>query len=130
MPMQESERRKALVRAAEEVMDEAFVMRATDEDRWKAEKSQFNQLIGVCGEALCAEEIENYLRYQASRERPSWGLKLALRTIEKFRASMDASADDRTRVEAWRYFAVYLARSFTYHKQVSRDAAPQGRRPR
>jgi hypothetical protein len=113
--------RKSLVVAAEDVMQDAFPSSggAPPAQDWKVEKSQLNQLIGVCGEAVCTEEIENYLRYQASRDRPSWGLKLVERTIEKANGAIGADRDDRARVDAWRLYAVYLARAFTYRKKIA-----------
>lgn len=109
--------RKALVIAAESVMEEWAKLQG---DRlWEVQKSQLNQLVGVCGEALCAEEIENYLRYQASRDRPSWGFKLAERTIDAIRPHIAGLNDDRSRIEAWRYYAVFLARAFTYRTKIS-----------
>lgn len=127
MPEGEAEQRKKLVVAAEDVMREYASHR--DDKAWKVEKSQLNQLIGVCGEALCAEEIVNYLRYQASRERPSWGLALVQRTIDKLGQSLDGALGDREKIEAWRHYAVFLARAFTYHHQVA-QAAGGGRRDR
>lgn len=109
--------RKGLVVAAESVMEEWA--RLQGDKQWEVQKSQLNQLIGVCGEALCAEEIENYLRYQASRERQSWGLALVTRTIDAIRPLIAALSDDRARIEAWRYYAVFLARAFTYRTKIS-----------
>lgn len=113
--------RKALVTTAEAVMKDTFknVNRGRLDDRWKVEKAQLSQLIGVCGEAACAEEIENYLRYQASRERPSWGIELVDRVIGEVNKVAGTNLDDVARVGAWRLYAVYLARSFTYHRATT-----------
>lgn len=127
-----AEQRKKLVLAAEAVMKQEGLSKyfasakasnggskSQRDDRWKVEKSQLNQLIGVCGEALCVEEIENYLRYQGSRERPSWGLELVKCTLEKIDEILQEFSTDREKVEAWRYYAVFLARAFTYQKAAA-----------
>lgn len=109
-----AEQRRELVEAAERVMAE-WARNANDK-RWDVQKSQMNQLIGVCGEALCAEEIANYLRYQSSRERPSWGSAVVAGVLEALKPVLDAvpRERDRERVTLWRYYAVYLARAYTY----------------
>lgn len=112
----EAQRRKKLVVAAEDVMRRAFAQQGNG---WKVEKAQLSQLIGVCGEALCAEEIENYLRYQASRERASWGFSLVDATVTAINGVIEKAEDDRKRIDAWRYYAVYLSRAFTYQKAAS-----------
>lgn len=100
--------RKNLVLAAESV---AEMLAAT-----KIEKTQLNHLIAVCGEATCAEEIRNYVRYQAGRK--VWPKDAADRVV----LSMDgvlknvASDNDALRVQAWRLYAVFLTRAFTYHR--------------
>lgn len=114
---EEGARRQKLVIAAEDVMREYALHGGRN--GWKVEKSQLNQLVGVCGEALCAEEIANYLRYQASRDRPPWGLQLVERTLEKINSALEGMTDDRKKVEAWRQFAVYLARAHRYQAMVS-----------
>lgn len=130
MAVQEADLRRSLVLAAESVMNEAFSRLAQGDNSWKAEKSQLNQLIGVCGEALCAEEIENYLRYQASRERPSWGLNLVNETITKFNAATSTESEIQDRIQAWRHFSVYLARAFTYQNKSRGTSGRRDGRPR
>lgn len=115
-------RRKALVLAAESVVSE---FRGNLPD-----KSQLNRLVSVCGEATCAEEICNYLRYQASRQTRPWPPEFAGLVIKKIEAPLNdlsstmsghGEADrDRARVAAWRHYAVFLVRAFTYAKQQDR----------
>jgi hypothetical protein len=106
--------RKDLVLAAESAVRDAG-------DRLP-EKSQLNRLVSICGEASCAEEIANYLLYQASRPAKPWPREFAelviaridtpLQNVTKdLRGSKDA---DRAKIAAWRLYAVFLARAFTY----------------
>jgi hypothetical protein len=115
--------RKRLVIAAE-----AAIREATAADK-PPEKTQLNRLISVCGEATCAEEIVNYLRYQANRSKPPWPVRFAEMVIAKIDEPLNAiltsqgqapgDAQDRLRVAAWRLYAVFLARSFTYVNSLS-----------
>lgn len=119
-------RRKALVLAAESVVNEA-------RDKLP-DKSQLNRLISICGEATCPEEICNYLRYQASRQGKIWTPKFADLVIAKIEAPLRALADDtrqlreadrdRARVAAWRLYAVFLARALTYAKATGSGGQP------
>jgi CRISPR/Cas system CSM-associated protein Csm3 (group 7 of RAMP superfamily) len=112
---------KPLVEAAEAVMAEADGR--FGDDAWRVEKTQLNTLIGVCGEATCAEEIANYLRYQASRDRAPWGLSLVERTLAGVEPLLQGKTDPE-RVDAWRRYAVYLMRSFTYRAAVRKAQGP------
>jgi len=115
-------RRKALVLAAESAVSEA-------RDKLP-DKSQLSRLVSVCGEATCAEEICNYLRYQASRQTKPWPREFADLVIAKIEAPLkDLSSDmqrhqdserDRARVAAWRLYAVFLTRASTYTRQQDR----------
>lgn len=115
-------RRKALVLAAESVVSEA---RGN-----LPEKTQLSRLVSVCGEATCAEEIGNYLRYQASRQTRPWPREFADLVIAKIEAPLKELASamqqhqdaerDRAKVAAWRLYAVFLTRAFTYTKQLDR----------
>jgi hypothetical protein len=108
--------RKALVIAAETVV--------RDPGAELPEKTQLNRLVSICGEATCAEEIANYLRYQASRKTAPWPRSFAELVIAKIEAPLqelriamphhDEATRDRTRVAAWRLYAVFLTRAFTY----------------
>lgn len=123
-------RRKALVLAAERVVREAG-------DRLP-DKSQLSRLVAVCGEATCAEEIGNYLLYQASRPTRPWPREFAELVIAKIEAPLeDLSRDlhghedaerDRAKVAAWRLYAVFLARAFTYAKQQHHRGNDKGHR--
>lgn len=105
--------RKGLVEKAEAVMAEVF--KAPDV---KLSKAQLSQLTGVCGEATCHEEIANYLRYQAGR-RQGWDMNLVTRTVEGFEGVLGREQlSDQVRVEAWRWYATYLSRAFTYRKEA------------
>ncbi|WP_437508323.1 hypothetical protein [Sorangium sp. So ce1099] len=111
-------KRKELVIAAEGVMEGAF-----SEGRRKVNKAQLSHLIGVCNEAACAEEIELYIRYQASRKQGDgavWDRELALQVIEAANRALSGLESDTLKVAAWRLYAVYLTRAFTF-----RDASQQ-----
>jgi hypothetical protein len=88
----------------------------------KLEKSQLNHLIAVCNEASCAKEIELYLRYQASRQGRLWPPQLVDQVIrainDVFKEHCPKRDDDVLETGAWRLYAVYLARTFTYQKAV------------
>lgn len=127
--------RKELVLAAEDV---AKKVAST-----KIEKTQLNHLIGICGDATCAEEIRNYVRYQAGRK--VWPKEVAddvVDSIEKILNKISPD-NDEIRVQAWRLYAVFLTRAYTYHRASSsssaassqaqptpsRAAQPKGNRP-
>lgn len=116
-------RRKYLVRAAEATIEEA-----TRKGTRMPKKAQLSRLIAVCGEASCVEEIDNYLRYQGSRDGGSWNLQSARLVIEGVQASLKTLDDDklpdalrdRARTAMWRTYAVFLSRAFTYSDKVAR----------
>ncbi len=87
-------------------------------------KTQFSHLVALCGEASCAEEIENFLRYQAGRRaegREKWTPPFVTKVIDGLHgATADLRGDDAAKVEAWRLYAVYLMRAFTYEDAISR----------
>lgn len=113
--------RKGLVLAAESAVDGAGPE--------LPDKAQLNRLISICGEATCAEEIISYLRYQASRKAKPWPPAFATTVIAKIEAPLQAllgelgkaseSDRDRARVAAWRLYAMFLARAFTYATRIS-----------
>ncbi|MCX4242504.1 hypothetical protein [Paraliomyxa miuraensis] len=114
-----------------------------DRDRRPPSKTQFSRLVNLCGEATCAEELENYLRYQAGRkgsDKGAWTVGFVDLVVSGIRGVLDAPAfpsgggneeqRDLYRVEAWRLFATYLARAFTYQdakRRLERDHQPQRR---
>jgi hypothetical protein len=110
--------RKALVIAAE------AAIRETGSEL--PEKTQFSRLISICGEATCAEEIASFLYYQASRRDKLWPRGFVDTVIAKIKDPLDtlsrthAAEDerDRARVAAWRLYAVFLVRAFTYASSV------------
>ncbi len=123
--------RRELVVAAEAVISNAF---EGDDDQRPPSKTQFSQLVNLCGEATCGAEIENYLRYQAGRsaagsvsKRDAWKLSFvnavvgAITTILDER-SMGSTEEERDlhQVEAWRLYATYMARAFTYEDATRR----------
>jgi hypothetical protein len=126
--LRRSEHRKPLVLAAEAAVQDAG---ATLPD-----KSQLNRLVAICGEATCAEEIISYLRYQASRTTKPWPREFADIVIAKIKGPLDgllgqlsaaSEADrDRARVAAWRLYAVFLARAFTYASYVRNNQRGNG----
>src|SRR3984957_10050114 len=113
-------KRKALVVAAENVAASMFAS-----GKPPLKKTQLNHLVGVCGEAECAEEIENYLRYQAGRGTTGWTITIADRVIAEIAGALADLSGDRQRTEAWRLYAIFLTRAFTYQDQ----AAKGGQRP-
>lgn len=104
-------KRKDLVLAAEKVIKTAF----HSGRKLELKKTQLNHLVGICGEASCAEEIENYIRYQAGRrsDKTGWDLELAKSVIAAVAPILDG-AQDAVKLDAWRLYAVYLTRAFTY----------------
>ena len=115
--------RKALVVNAEQVMETAF-----REGRINLNKSQLNHLVGICGQAEVDAEIKNYLRYQVGRgERTTgWSIGLVDAIISAADRAMQGLDDDSLRVSAWKLFATYLARAFTYQKEVQKQNSQSG----
>jgi hypothetical protein len=116
--------RGPLVRAAEASIKQIF------NGPKQPDKAQLSHLVGVCNAAACGEEIQLYLRYQASRDRASWTLPAVEDVIQRFVAVVKPDAPDREAltVAAWRLYAVYLARSFTYEKKAATER-PTGPAP-
>lgn len=112
--------RKALVTAAEAAIRETGSA--------LPEKTQLNRLVAICGEATCAEEITNFLHYQASRKGELWPRGFVDIVIARIQSPLETlggtlhaapeSERDRARVAAWRVYAVFLARAFTYASSV------------
>lgn len=101
--------RRSLVRAAEGVIEKRF----TRGRMAKPNKTQFSNLIGLCNEASCAEEIANYLRYQAGRN--EWEREFALAVIEGIKPILTRLRDDpKLHVDAWKLYATYLTRAYVY----------------
>ncbi len=119
-------KRKALVMAAESVAERMFAVNGSVGTGGKLTKSQLNHLIAVCGDAICVEEIENYIRYQAGRGATGWTTALADQIIGGPGEALTGIDEDRMRVEAWRLYAVFLTRAFTYRNAV-RSAEKHGR---
>ena len=128
--------RRALVLAAEQVLADAD---RQGRDARAPSKTQFSRLINLCGEATCSEELENYLRYQAGRagrdSKDAWRMKFVDLVLQGIRRvldeslgldGVDAEQRDLCRVEAWRLYATYLARAFTYQEAVRRPPRPRG----
>lgn len=120
---------RALVQAAETVMKRAF---ADGGMRGELSKSQMSQLIGVCQEAACHDEVANYLRYQAGRRDSKWTQAMVKGTIAEiegiFAAQGIADDADADRMDRWGRYATFLARAFTWHKAVEPDQGKRGRR--
>lgn len=116
--------RRKLVLAAEGIIERAF----SDEYGKRPAKTQFSRLVNICGEASCGEEIANYLRYQAGRDAKVWPVEFVKAVVQGIEAPLEAIVvDDLTeeerdavRVEAWRLYATYLTRAFTYQDAVHR----------
>ncbi|MCY0989703.1 hypothetical protein OV203_21375 [Nannocystis sp. ILAH1] len=105
--------RQALVQAAESVFSDPHSI-----ERERELKSQLNHLIAVCNEATCTEEIELYLRYQSAREGRHIGPELVHAIIEAIHKAFEKGLPDESRLGAWRLYAVYLARAYTYRAAV------------
>jgi hypothetical protein len=125
--------RKPLVLAAKAVLEDAFKR----ESKPLLNKAQLSHLIGVCNEAACAEEIELYIRYQASREKSEgegrkkgkggvWDGWLAQNVINEANKVITTLTSDELKVAAWRLYAVYLTREFTYQKAAHGDEPNAG----
>lgn len=114
--------RKALVIEAEAVMKAYFggSYPAGARERKELGKTQLSQLIGVCAEAACEEEIANYLRYQVARD-VGWRSAMVDPLIKGARKVTSTLADDELRVQAWQRYATYLSRAFTYHDAIAKD---------
>lgn len=116
-------KRKELVLAAEQVIRKVF----SGNQRPALKKTQLNHLIGICGEASCPEEIENYIRYQAGREKTGWSIRLARQVIESV-SPLITDLIDTNKVAAWQLYAVYLTRAFTYELLVLKETSKQSHR--
>lgn len=113
------EQRRELVNAAEKNFGPPSL-------KWP-DKTQFSRLVSVCAEASCAEEIENYLRYQATRQNAPWkSTEVVKRVIDNANSVVGKLTDDASKVEAWRLYATYLSRAFTYHDKTTREQNQQG----
>jgi hypothetical protein len=108
-------RRKPLVIAAE-----AAIAAGRNE---LPNKSQLSRLIAICGEATCTEEIDNYLRYQASRDGGPWKIGFVELVLSKIKPVLDNLQPDPVRVAAWRLYAVFLTRALTYEQEIKRGRA-------
>lgn len=127
-PMRQEELRShrgKLVQAAEGVVRGLF------DGKVDLKKSQLNHLVSVCGDAASIEEIKNYLRYQAGRDGTGWTIQFCQKVIDgpvailaelaKAQGEGDSRAQELALVEAWRLYAVYLTRAFTYEDKRSRE---------
>lgn len=116
--------RKALVEKAEAVVFEAQP-RDLDDKRWN--KTQLPLLVGVATEAACPEEVRNFLRYQSARK--TWPKQVANRAIEGIGTVLEALDQehaglpepdrDALKTAAWRLYATYMTRAYTYCKATS-----------
>lgn len=95
--------------------------------------TQLSQLISVCQNAACAEEVENYIRYQIGRKKleRAFGDKV----MEQAKKAIHAGGplNPAAQVEAWARFATYLKREYVYRKAIEKDGAAPDReaeRPR
>lgn len=125
--------RKTLVVAAETVIE-----KATRQDIRLPEKSQLNRLAAICNDATCAEEIANYIRYQAGRKngrKALWAPEFANLVLQEIASPLDGLARempdaaesevDSAKVEAWRLYAVFMTRAFTWN-DAKNKVRPQG----
>ncbi|MBM3678237.1 MAG: hypothetical protein FJW96_10205 [Actinobacteria bacterium] len=98
--------RRLLVVAAEDV---------ARRDGRKPERAQLAHLVALCAQATCAEEVTNFLRYQAARGK--WDRGLVDAAVQAVGRAIDGlRPDDHLRAEAWRLFALYLARAIRFRQ--------------
>jgi hypothetical protein len=84
----------------------------------KPNKTQFSNLVGLCNEASCAEEIANYLRYQAGRN--EWERDFAHSVIDGIKQVLTDLGDEPTlHVGAWKLYATYLTRAYVYQNAAA-----------
>jgi hypothetical protein len=95
--------RRRLVEAAERVVAGGNDM---------PERAQFQHLVSICGQATCAEEIVNYLKYQAGRG--VWKRDFTRAVIEAGQEMVSDVRQDEVRVEAWRLYALFMTRAHRY----------------
>lgn len=116
-----NEVRKQLVLAAEAAVEKLF------KGQVGMNHSQLSKLSNICGEATCAAEIENYLRYQMARPNV-WDRRFGEDVIDRARGALSALEDenDEEQVAAWQHYATYLARSFRYHKELAKGGNGHG----
>ncbi len=112
--------RGQLVRTAETVLDRQGSLPRNPEN------SQLARLVQVAGEAACADEIANYLRYQGARGR--WKRSLAEDVIEAIDPLLGSLESEPHRLAAWRLYATYLRRAYFYRREVNRDLERSRRR--
>jgi hypothetical protein len=106
--------RKALVVAAEKVVGDHF---KSSKD-WSP--TQLANLIAVCGEASCHEEIANYLRYQGARDRSGIEDNVARAVIAGVEPTVVELPSDELKVGAWHLYAVYLKRAHRFHEKAAK----------
>jgi hypothetical protein len=122
--------RKSLVLAAEAVIAKAVAKNISSPD-----KSQFNRLAAICNDATCAEEIANYIRYQTGRKngrKALWEPRFAELVLEEIAGPLELlslempnaaeSELDTAKVEAWRLYAVFMTRAFTWAEAKKKPA--------
>lgn len=108
------DQRRRLVQAAEAVIQQRFARGRLI----KPNKTQFSNLVGLCNEASCGEEIANYLRYQAGRN--EWEREFALAVIKGIEPIVAELGDDTAlHVAAWKLYATYLTRAYVYSNASS-----------
>ena len=107
--------RRDLVLAAEGVVAGRFKRGPLS----KPNKTQFSNLVGLCNEASCAEEIVNHLRYQVGRR--EWDRDFAESVVGGIEPTLRSLPDeDPLRVQTWKLYATYLTRAYVYHSEASR----------
>jgi hypothetical protein len=119
-----AESRREAVLAAERVVEKARInMGARGQKRWLelVEKNQVSTLVSVTREATCAEEIENWLRYQVGREK--WPDPLVKEMVEEVQKLYPKNSTDEVATQAWRDFSIYFVRAYTYARKVDGGGA-------
>jgi len=107
-------KRRDLVLKAEEVVGNRFQRGRLS----KPQKTQFSNLVGLCNEATCGEEIANYLRYQAGRG--EWERDFTMAVIDGIKPILDSLPNEPSlHVNAWKLYATYLTRAYVYNAAVA-----------
>ena len=115
-----AEHRQELVQQAEKRISDIF-QKPRGSNEWPS-RTQLSHLALACQDSACAEEIENYLRYQAARGRGD-GLRQADDIIKGIESVKKKLPNPKDQVVAWQLYATYLARAFTYQEKAQQGGA-------
>ncbi len=95
----------AAVDFARDVVNKGWLKKGTG-------KSQFSNLISVCQQASCPEEVELYIRYQTGRK--LWEKDFHTNIVKSIKNAVKGDIYQDSGVAAWRLYSVFLSREYTY----------------